>query len=161
MALQIPQAETLCRLVGLSTNFILHLLSLCYILTGLGQFAMVCNQDLRNLEKLAGQYGILQKTESDAWPSSLQSTVRHVELLAKIDFQSYSSSCSSSSRNEPWKRENTARTEWLVMQASRLSQNTANENSWRMRIENAILERFSVEVAWYVLFPRLLEASQN
>ena len=122
---------------------------------------MVGNEDLRNLETLAGQYGIYQKLQSDVWPSALQSTFQCIQDLSQKDFQTYSSSISGSLSNQPWRRQNKARVEWLVEQAGRLSQNTANENSWRMRIENAVLERFSVEVAWYVQFPQLPETSHS
>lgn len=110
---------------------------------------------LRNLDVLAGQYGIHQKSQSDPWPASLQATFRQVQKISLKNFSTYSNSVKFSPDAEPWKRENKARVEWLVKQASRLTQTTRNESSWRMSIENIVLDRFSLEVAWSVQCPYL------
>lgn len=117
---------------------------------------MVGAVDLRKLEDLANQYGIHRRLESDVWPSALHSIVQDVENLMQINFQAY-----RSIDDQPWKEQNESRAKWLVAQAGRLSQNTANEMTWRTRIEEAILERFTLEVAWYVKRPRLHQIRHN
>lgn len=111
---------------------------------------MVSDEDLRKLKSLADQYHISQKLQSDSWPPALEPTFQCIKNLSQTTFQAYSDGINGRSENEPWRRQNKARAEWLVEQAGRLSKNPVNESAWRMRIENAILERFSVEVAWYV-----------
>ena len=111
---------------------------------------MVSDEDLRELRILADQYRISQKCQSDDWPSAHDSTFQCIQALSQTSFQTYIDSINRQSDNELWRRQNKARAEWLAEQAGRLARNTANESAWRMRIENAILERFSVEVAWYV-----------
>ena len=41
-----------------------------------------------------------------------------------------------------------ARVEWLCQRAERLFSQERNEAGWRFGLENHILGRFSVEVAW-------------
>lgn len=108
---------------------------------------MVNDDDLRKLKILAGQHRINPKHHADVWPSAHESTFQCIQDLGQTNFQTY---INDQSDNKPWRRQNKARAEWLVEQAVRLSKNAANESAWRMRIENAILERFSFEVAWYV-----------
>ena len=119
---------------------------------------MVGDEELRKIKSLATQYRINQKFQGDEWPSSHKPAFECVQQLGQTSFQHYSANIDRESDSEPWRRQNKARAEWLVEQASRLSQNTANESTWRMRIENAILERFSFEVAWYVPAQRPLES---
>ena len=108
---------------------------------------------LRRLKVLGRKYCINQKGQSDDWPLTHSSTFQDVQEVGETQFQGYNDSINGSPDDRPWRRQNKARAEWLVKQAERLSENTANENTWRMRVENVILERFSVEVAWCVWLP--------
>ena len=108
---------------------------------------------LRRLKVLGRKYCINQKGQSDDWPLTHSSTFQDVQEVGETQFQGYNDSINGSPDDRPWRRQNEARAEWLVKQAERLSENTANENTWRMRVENVILERFSVEVAWCVWLP--------
>lgn len=107
---------------------------------------MVSDVGLRTLEQLAEQQSISQRFQGDAWPADQEAIFQEIRNLGRTRFHVYKDSINSQSVKEPWKRQNTARAEWLVQQARRLQR--ANESTWRMRIENAIVERFSVEVAW-------------
>lgn len=91
---------------------------------------------------------VRQKSQSDAWPPAHQWVFSAIYELSKRTLQDYYNHAGKTASHEPWKRENKNRAEWLVKQAAHLSGNSANESTWRMRIENAILEPFSVEVAW-------------
>jgi hypothetical protein len=115
---------------------------------------MVNEEALGKLRILARQYCINQKGQSHNWPWTHSPAFGNVREVGETRFQVYSDSVDVSSNNIPWRRQNKARAEWLVEQAKRLSENGANESAWRMRIENVILERFSVEVAWWVLRPQ-------
>ena len=116
---------------------------------------MVSDEDLGKLRQLANEYRISQKSQSDGWPSAHAPTFKLIQDLSKISFQAYRDRIEDHIE-EPWRKQNKARVEWLVEQAHQLSTSTANEFSWRMRIENQILERFSVEIAWYVLNANVL-----
>lgn len=109
--------------------------------------------DLAELKLLADQHGIRQKSPLDDWPLAQKPTFQGIQDLGQTSFRAYSNSINGESDSEPWKRKNKARARWLAQHAGRLSVSCANESTWRMHIENVILERFSVEVAWYVLIP--------
>jgi hypothetical protein len=111
---------------------------------------MVNDEDLRKIERLAEQYHIRKRLQSDAWPAAHESVFQHIQELGQTTFQAYSDSIDAQSDRRFWRRQNRARTLSLVQQASHLLRNEANESAWRMGIENTILDRFSVEVAWCV-----------
>jgi hypothetical protein len=111
---------------------------------------MASGDELRKLRALVKDSHIRQKTQSDAWPFAHSLTFSTIHDLSKKTHQDYYNNAENMTSNEPWKRENKNRAQWLVKQASELSGNSANESTWRMRIENAILEPFSIEVAWSV-----------
>jgi hypothetical protein len=109
---------------------------------------MTNGNGLRKLHALIEDSRIRQKSQSDAWPPAHQWVFSTIHDLSKRTLQDYYNHAGKTASHEPWKRENKNRAEWLVKQATRLSGNSANESTWRMRIENAILEPFSIEVAW-------------
>lgn len=109
---------------------------------------MASGDERRKLHALVKDSYIRQKTQSDTWPSAHSSTFSTIHDLSKKTLKDYYNNVEQMTSNAPWKRENMNRAQWLVKQASELSRNSANESTWRMRIENAILEPFSIEVAW-------------
>ena len=109
---------------------------------------MASGDGLRKLHALVENNRVRQKPNSDPWPPAHQSVFSVIHDLSKRTLQGYYKNAENDTNHKPWQRENKNRAEWLVKQATHLSGNSANESTWRMRIENAILEPFSVEVAW-------------
>ena len=115
---------------------------------------MVYDEDLSSLRKLrllADRYRIKQRHQNEPWPAAQVSTFQKVAQVNRQSFETYSESIDDQSGSASYsnvKKYNCDRAKWLVDQASRLSSNTTNESGWRMRIENTILERLSLQVAW-------------
>ncbi|KAK3704140.1 anthranilate synthase / indole-3-glycerol phosphate synthase [Vermiconidia calcicola] len=110
---------------------------------------MVNDEQLRNLRVLAKKYRIRLKSQSEKWPPAHQATFQCIRNLSQYTFEAYKNTASANSASEPWKAQTLARAEWIVERATTLSNTLANssEFSWRMHLENDILERFVVEVA--------------
>lgn len=109
---------------------------------------MTSGDGLRKLHALVEDSHVQQKSNSDPWPLAHQWAFSAIRDLSKRTLQGYYNHAGNETSHKPWQRENKNRAEWLVKQATHLSGNSANESTWRMRIENAILEPFSIEVAW-------------
>jgi len=109
---------------------------------------MTSGDGLRKLHTLVENSRVRQKSSSDPWPPAHQRVFSAIQDLSKRTLQDYYYHAGNGTSLKPWKRENKNRVEWIVKQATHLAGNSANESTWRMRIENAILEPFSIEVAW-------------
>ncbi|KAK3698199.1 hypothetical protein LTR37_017024 [Vermiconidia calcicola] len=108
---------------------------------------MVSDEQLRSWRLLAQKYRIWQKPQNEEWPLAHQANFQCIRNLSQKTFDAYKNSTTVNPASEPWKPQTLARAEWLVARATRLS--NSSESSWRMHLENDILERFAVEVAWY------------
>lgn len=111
---------------------------------------MGIGDDNRKLHALVEDSRIRQRTHSDPIPPAHETTFTTIRDLGRITFKDYSNNGAKTLSNEPWKRDNANRARWLVKKANELSANSANESTWRMHIENTILQPFSIEVAWSV-----------
>lgn len=100
------------------------------------------------LRRLAKNYGITFKLPLDDWPAAHSSTFKVIELLGNEKFDSYGASLDNRSQDQPWTMQRKHRAEWLAKSASRLCGQQRNEAGWRLGLENDVLHRFSVEVAW-------------
>jgi hypothetical protein len=105
---------------------------------------------LQNLRRLAKRYGITFKVASDEWPAAHAKTFNNIKNLGYQKFDTYSESVSIRSQDEPWTEQTKHRAKWLVDRAAKLFGQQQNESGWRFGLENDILRRFSVEVAWCV-----------
>jgi hypothetical protein len=75
-------------------------------------------------------------------------TFRNIKALGEYKFDTYSHSVSVLSDEEPWKQQTQTRAQWLANRAERLFGQERNEAGWRFGLENDVLRRFTVEVAW-------------
>lgn len=107
--------------------------------------------DLRMLRRLAKSYNISFRRSADEWPEAHRMRFLHIKELGDRKFSLYSESVTVRSVEEPWTRQIKSRTQWLVNRACDLSMNVQpKENGWRLGLENDVMHRFLVEVAWYV-----------
>ena len=105
--------------------------------------------DLRNLRRLAKSYNITFKLPyDDVWPTAHTTTFRNISKLGDLKFHSYAERVTIRSHDEPWTEQTKCRAEWLSDRASKLYCQQRNEAGWRFGLENDILRRFTVEVAW-------------
>lgn len=103
---------------------------------------------LSTLRRLAKSYRIGFKLPSDDWPAAHSTTFQNIKKLGDQKFDSYCESVSIRSHGEPWTEQTKHRAEWLANRASRIFGQQRNEAGWRFGLENDVLRRFSVEVAW-------------
>jgi hypothetical protein len=103
---------------------------------------------LRKLRGLAKKYRITFRLPSENWPAAHLTTFRNIKKLGDQTFDSYCESVNIRSHEEPWTEQTKHRAEWLAKRASSLFGQERNEAGWRFGLENDVLRRFSVEVAW-------------
>ena len=104
----------------------------------------------RDLRGLAEQYRIVfepQSASSD-WPLMYRATFESIRKIADVKFDTFSASIVIRSSEEPWRERVKCRAEWLAARAARIFSQQRNESGWRFGLENVVLQRFSVEVAW-------------
>jgi hypothetical protein len=107
--------------------------------------------DLKNLRRLAKSYNITFKLPNDdVWPTAHKTTFRNISKLGDLKFHGYAESITIRSHDEPWTEQTKYRAEWLADRASKLYCQQRNEAGWRFGLENDVLRRFTVEVAWWV-----------
>lgn len=110
---------------------------------------MVNGDGLAKLQRLAQEHRIYQRAQSDPWPDFHRPTFEAIQRLHEITAESYVAGVASGAA-KPWKRYNLNIAGRLAKESSELNARAANESTWRMGIENLIVRRFSIEVAWYV-----------
>jgi len=108
---------------------------------------MAANSD-RDLRKLAREYGIAFKPSSSDWPLAHQASFNSIQKIGDLKFDTFSASIDIRSSEEPWREKVKDRAEWLATRAAHLFNQRRNESGWRFGLENDVLRRFSVEVAW-------------
>lgn len=103
-----------------------------------------------NSQRLIKEYGIAFRppvTPSD-WPLVHKETFNSIQKIGDLKFETFSASIDIRSSEEPWREKVKHRAEWLATCAARLFEQHRNEPGWRFGLENHVLQRFSVEVAW-------------
>ena len=80
-------------------------------------------------------------------PSRYKNTFDQIRAIRDIRFDSY---CAENviPNEEPWTAQTKRRAEWLSNRAATLLYQQRNEAGWRFDLENDVLHRFMVEVAW-------------
>jgi hypothetical protein len=68
--------------------------------------------------------------------------------VKQYTFKAYIPEVSVFADEKPWKQQTKARAQWLVKHAQRLFGQESNEAEWRFGVENEVLRRLTVEVAW-------------
>lgn len=104
----------------------------------------------RDLRRLAKRYRITFKPpiSSDQWPSAHRNTFANIQKIGDQKFDSFCANVDIHSSEQPWREQTKHRAEWLAKRATRLFSQQRNEAGWRFGLENDVLRRFSVEVAW-------------
>lgn len=102
----------------------------------------------RNLRRLAKKHNIAFRLPSDSPPAAHLNKFKFVRTLGDRKFDNYCEVVGVRSEEEPWTEQTKRRAEWLTSRASQLSGQQRNESGWRFGLENEVLLRFSVEVAW-------------
>ena len=123
---------------------------------------MAFDQD-RDLRRLAKRYRVAFQPHisSDSWPSKHSETF---ENIRKIGSQAYKSFCANTdirSNEQPWRGQTKHRAVWLAERSARLLNQQRNEAGWRFGLENEVLRRFAVEVAWSEVLSNLIEWRQS
>src|ERR1700730_978720 len=113
-------------------------------------FFIMASESNRDLRRLAKRYRIAFKppVSSDQWPSAHRNTFESIRKIGDQRFGSYCASIDIRSSEQPWREQTKHRADWLAKRAARLFNQQRNEGGWRFGLENDVLRRFSVEVAW-------------
>jgi hypothetical protein len=104
----------------------------------------------RDLRRLAQRYRITFKSISNTqqWPSQHKDSFQSVRKIGDKKIDNYCADIDIRPNDEPWKGQTKHRAEWLAKRAAQLFNQQRNEAGWRFGLENDVLRRFSVEVAW-------------
>ena len=98
----------------------------------------------------ADQLGIefLGPVGPDRWPQTHERLFADVHKLGRRIYDSFVESISIDSIEKPWRNSMRRRADRRCKLADYAWEERRNESSWRFAIENEIMHRFSVEVAW-------------
>jgi hypothetical protein len=104
----------------------------------------------RNFRRLMKKYRVVFKSPSasDQWPFE---HFNRFDSIRKIRFQRLETFCPPIdilSEEKPWKEKTRIQARWLAKRASHLFNQQRNEAGWRLGLENDVLRRLTVEVAW-------------
>lgn len=91
---------------------------------------------------------ILGPNESGRWPDTHRRWFEDVQKLGRKVYGSYVETTSIDSIEKPWRATAAARAERLTKLAERSYRERKNERGWRCGVEEEIMYRFTVEVAW-------------
>ena len=83
------------------------------------------------------------------WPSPHRDTFENIKELGEFCYENFCASIDIRSREQPWRKHTKRRAKWIAKRTNQLWHQHRNEAGWRYWIENEVLSRFSVEVAWY------------
>jgi hypothetical protein len=108
----------------------------------------MAENNLKNLRRLAKKYNIRFRLPCEPLPDCHADTFKNIEELGSYRFEIYAENASIRSAEEPWARQTKSRAEWLAHRAATLFKQNRNEAGWRFGLENDVLRRFAVEVAW-------------
>jgi hypothetical protein len=96
------------------------------------------------------QLGIefLGPVEPANWPQTHERLFADVHKLGNRGYDNFVESISIDSIEKPWRNSIRHRADRLCKLADYAWKERKNESSWRFAVENEIMHRFSVEVAW-------------
>lgn len=109
------------------------------------------NPDKYNLRlRWADRLGIefLGPVEPARWPQTHKRLFADVHELGRRFYDNFVESISIDSIEKPWRNSIRRRADRLCKLACVTSEDRKNESGWRFAVENEIMHRFSVEVAW-------------
>jgi hypothetical protein len=104
----------------------------------------------REARRLMKRHRIFFKPSIDSVPKPRphEETFNDIITLGGYKFDSYRANITPRLNEEPWRKQTTARAEWLSNRAAELVEQERNEAGWRLGLENHVLLRFQSEVAW-------------
>lgn len=105
---------------------------------------------LQSLRRLAKRFNIRDRRDGEEWPTAHRTMFQSIKSVAQYRFDTYIPGVSVYSEDKPWKQQTKAHAQWLVNRAECLFGQERNEAGWRFGLENDVLRRFTVEVAWWV-----------
>lgn len=82
------------------------------------------------------------------FPAEHQETFEDIIGLGRYGFDTYSATIDIRLKNEPWRKQTKSRVRWLSKRAHELKAQQRNESGWRLCLEDHVLHRFFIEVAW-------------
>ena len=109
----------------------------------------------KRLQDLARAHSIVFDTGPDSatnWPTSHKRLFGNIKQLGRQIFENYCQNEEDRLLDEPWRDQTVRRAERLSHLAYRCHREGRNEAGWRLLLEPEIFARFSVEVAWYLLY---------
>lgn len=105
------------------------------------------DRDLRRLAKVH-RIAFLPQLSADQWPSKHRKTFENIRKIGSRPYDTYCANFDIRSNEEPWKQQTKQRATWLAERTARLLTQQRNEAGWRFGLENDVLRRFTIEVAW-------------
>lgn len=104
----------------------------------------------RDMRRVAKRLNITFKSLSagDQWPEARRAIFGHIQTFGDVKFATDSPNIDIASNEEPWKQEVKRCARRLCSRANQLANQQRNEAGRRFGIENGILQRFTIEVAW-------------
>lgn len=91
----------------------------------------------------------LAPDERSRWPKPHSRRFEHIKELGRETCDSFVETLSEDISTKPWRTELPKRAERLSSLADRCyREDSGNEFGWRFKVENEIMYRFTVEVAW-------------
>ena len=113
----------------------------------------MADNKIRESRRLIKSLGITFKPpDLKHWPASHRHTFEDIHKIRNQKFEDYcpESTGGVTSSEHPWRYQTKRRAEWLAKRSADLTKQTRSEAGWRFALENDILRRFYIEVAWLV-----------
>ena len=85
----------------------------------------------------------------DQWPSAYRPLFANIQRLGQLLYEEYTRTRQDRAVYEPWGADVLERAARVVAKAERCRSERRNKAGWRLALEGEILNRFTVEVAWY------------
>lgn len=89
-------------------------------------------------------------TPPEQWPANRGSIVKDIQGLGQTPYHQYQESIGHDTFHRPWREQLRRRADCIAEEAERCLWERRNEAEWRARMEEKVLARLSVEVAWSV-----------
>lgn len=103
----------------------------------------------------------LGPVQPNGWPSIHERLFSDVQKLGRRGFDEFMESITIDTLEKPWRNATRNRAVRLSKLAEECFWGRRNESTWRFTIENEIMHRFSVEVAWYEIPLRMLTSDSK
>ena len=111
----------------------------------------MADDSIRDLRRLVKRFGItFRSLNLNSWPDSHRHTFEDIRRIRDQKFDDYCTESTGgvASSDYPWRDHTKRRAEWLAKRTADVIKQRRNEAGWRFALENDILRRFYVEVAW-------------